>query len=254
MDGFVYGAVCGLGLRRRRGRLLLHGRLRWAARRRAAGVLRPCGGERPLLARAVYGARRDGHRLLRLPALQRRRFAGAWSSSPACRRPPSSATSCGTRRCSTCSPLSRGRCDLFMVPVATAVKGLPLLVFVDARGGPRAPARTEMAARCPRRRGRWAGYLGGRARDPRGAAQAPGGGARDMRTRAGAAPPACSRRLQREQVEPRHGPLEGRRERRPGARRPTGVLPFAPRRARARSPARRRPTPAPLPTRGPRDG
>ena len=62
MDGFVYGALCGLGFAVVEDVALLHGRVRRHARRRAAGLLRAGPLQRPVRTRAVHGPRRHGDR------------------------------------------------------------------------------------------------------------------------------------------------------------------------------------------------
>ena len=181
-------------------------RVRRASRRRAAGVLRPgrcrAGCTRHVLYTGLVGM---GVGYVRVAA-GRHPLAGAgrpsWrGSSP----PPCSATSCGTRRCSTCSRRGRGPAPTCCwSPLAAAVKGVPLLLFVGvavslARGTRAAvAARRRWPARSgsggitareladledPRRRRRARRAMRARAGEPRGAAARPAaagaGGARE---------------------------------------------------------------------------
>ena len=154
-----------------------------------------------------------------------------------------SATSCGTPRCSTSSRPSRGPAPIWlMVPVATTVKGLPLLVFVTLAVCPRAPARTAVAARLPSpARSAWTGISAEELDDARGARRRRRAAVRDDAPRArGSGGRSLLARLQREQVNlamVRRGCADGRR---PGPDRAARVLPFAPRRPR-RDPRRRGP-------------
>ena len=68
MDGFVYGAVCGLGFAVVEDVFYFMGVFGGHPNGVLAGVLRPRGVERALFARPVHRTRRDGHRVLRVPA------------------------------------------------------------------------------------------------------------------------------------------------------------------------------------------
>ena len=231
------------GVRGRRGRLLLHGRVRRSSERRAAGLLRPCRGQRALFARPVHGTRRDGHRVLRVPTHIAVRSRGGsivlaglsaaavlghflWNS-PLLDLFPS-------------QPWSG--VDLPMIPVATAVKGLPLLAF--------ATLAVVLARRRERTwlRGALAEEIGGPGVSAAELATledseraAPGGprhadARRGPRGRAAPPPPAGT-------GEPGDDPLQGRDRRRPGVDRAARVLRIAPRRAPCdpgRGPRRRR--------------
>ena len=200
MDGFVYGAVCGLGFAVVEDVFYFMGVFGGHPERRPAGVLRPRRRERALFARPVHGTRRDGYRLLRVSTHPPSARAADHGRSRACRPPPCSDTSCGTRPSSTCSP-SRpwSGADLAMIPVATAVKGLPLLAF--------ATLAVVLARRRERTwlHGELADEIGGPGisavelatlEDPGKRRRA----VRGMRTRAGGHAAALLRRLQREQV------------------------------------------------------
>ena len=82
--------------------------------------------------------------------------------------------------------------DLAMIPVATAVKGLAAPRVRDARGGVGPQTRAQMAATASSRRDRRSRHLRGRARDARGPGPAAPGGPRSCGRVPGATPPLSS--------------------------------------------------------------
>ena len=157
MDGFVYGAVCGLGFAVVEDVFYFMG----VFGGHPGGVLQgfflrvvSSGLYSHVLYSGLVGmgigyfvSRRD-----RQPLARRVLVAGR-----AVRAPPFSGTSCGTHRCSTCSRRAPWTgMDLLMMPVATAVKGLPLLGFATSPWSWRAGASGDGCGGA-RRRGRRAG-------------------------------------------------------------------------------------------------
>ena len=216
MDGFVYGAVCGLGF------AIVEDVFYFMSvfGGQPAGVLQ--GFFLRVVASGLYShVLYTGLVGMAVGVVVSRRAAEPLRPAPLDRRRPvraggRSGTSCGTRRCSTLFPAEPWTgADWLMVPVATAVKGLPLLAFVAIAVIARAPARTAVAARGPRRRGRASTASRPTSSDLLASPDAPARrAARRCARRAGsraalAAPPAPTRT-----GEPGHGGLAG-------ARRPT---------------------------------
>ena len=152
MDGFVYGAVCGLGFAVVEDVFYFMGVFGGHPERRAAGVLRPGRGERAVLARPVHGARRAwgsgtssrgvqrqplARRLLVLAGLSAAAVLGhfLWNSPLLGPVPVAAVERHG--------PAHDPRGDRGEGTAAPRVR--------DARRGPGAPARAEVAARGARR-------------------------------------------------------------------------------------------------------
>ena len=108
MDGFVYGALCGLGFAVVEDVFYFMGVFGGHPERRAARLLRPGRRERALLPRALHGARGHGDRVLRLAAATSAARQAAGRPCRLVRSGRRSGISCGTRRCWTCSRRSRG--------------------------------------------------------------------------------------------------------------------------------------------------
>ena len=162
MDGFVYGAMVGLGFAVVEDVFYFVGDLRRHAGRRARRLLRPGRLERPVRARPVHGPGGHGGRVLRLPARGGAVPAPARWSRSGCSAPRSPAHFLWNSPFLNFFPdRVQGAADWLRIPLAAAVKGLPLL---RVRGRPRepgAPARADVARGRPALGGRHAGALRG---------------------------------------------------------------------------------------------
>ena len=244
MDGFVYGACAGSGSRSSR-TSSTSWRLRRAARR-ACCAGSSCG----CVASGLYGhvlytglvGHGDRRTSSRGAATAAARQAAARSRS-GCSAPAVLGHFLWNSPLLDLSRASRGRGgDWLVIPVATAVKGLPLLLFVTSpwswRAGASAGGSRPRCAERSARRGISADELAVLRRPERRRAAA----ARDAARAPGAAPPAAQP-APAGAGEPRDGPLDGGDRRRPRAR--CGSARTAGRSATrcSRSPARRPRTP-----------